>query len=180
VKSLLSVKSTNDSTVRHQGGMNPGSEPAKRMETADRKMQKPVVLIIEDNPSDVLFVREALNVHRLPVQLVVLDNGEKAFQWIDANDREPQNVQPSAVILDLNMPRKSGAEVLQEIRASEQLKQTPVIIFTSSNTDRDKALAERYPHTRYVRKSADLDEFMEIGHILHQVIQEQTADNRDQ
>ena len=129
-----------------------------------------VILVVEDNPADVFLVREALKIHGMPANLVVLDNGEKAMRWIEANDEGPERVHPDAVVLDLNMPKRSGAEVLEEIRASKTLRDTPVIIFTSSNAYHDRALLDRFPNTKYLRKSGDFDEFIEIGGVLRAVI----------
>lgn len=129
-----------------------------------------MILVVEDNPADVFLVTEAIRLQGLTVNLVVLDNGEKAVQWIEANDECPHEVQPAAVILDINLPRRNGAEVLKEIRSSKSLHETPVIIFTSSGSAEDMELLDRYPHTRYLRKSGDLDEFLMIGGVVREAI----------
>ena len=134
-----------------------------------------VVLLVEDNSDDVFLLREALQLYRLSVHLVVIDDGEKAIDWIKQNDSQQERVAPCAVILDLNLPKRNGAEVLDVLRASDSLKKTPVIIFSSSNTVRDRSLRDRYPHTRYVRKSADFDEFANIGGVLKEVMEMNSA-----
>lgn len=128
------------------------------------------ILVVEDNPADVFLIREAVKIHGLSANLIVLENGEAAVQWIDANERAASQSQPAAVVLDLNMPKKNGAEVLARIRVSHTMQSTPVILFTSSNSRQDTALADLYPHTRYLRKSGDFDEFMEIGGVLREVV----------
>lgn len=138
-----------------------------------------MILVVEDNPADVFLVKEALKLHGIAANLVVLDNGEKAVQWIEANEISPHQPQPAAVILDLNMPKKNGAEVLGEIRASKSLEKTPVIIFTSSSSNQDKALLQRYPNTRYLRKSGDLDEFLKIGGVVREAIGGDSAESSD-
>jgi DNA-binding response OmpR family regulator len=105
------------------------------------------------------------------VRLVIIDDGEKAIEWIKQNDLTDDFLSPSAVILDLNLPKRNGADVLAVLRASRSLGETPVIIFSSSNASRDRALKERYPHTSYLRKSADFDEFSNIGGVLKEVIE---------
>ncbi|MEZ5351860.1 MAG: response regulator [Bryobacteraceae bacterium] len=127
-----------------------------------------LVLLVEDNPADVFLVREALKLHELNVDLSVCDDGEKAVQWIRSHG--PPSQAPVAVVLDLNLPRRSGADVLEAIRSSACLRDTPVIIFTSSNSQRDRDLQHRYPNTRYLRKSADFDEFMRIGELLKEAL----------
>jgi two-component system response regulator len=136
------------------------------------------VLLIEDNSDDVFLLQEAFNLHSLSVRLVVIDDGEKAIEWIKENDVAKENrLLPAAVILDLNLPKRNGAEVLEVLRASQALKTTPVIIFSSSNSFRDRALRDRYPNTSYFRKSADFDEFSNIGGALKQVIEPPSTPN---
>jgi CheY-like chemotaxis protein len=130
-----------------------------------------VVLLVEDNSDDVFLLQESLKLHRLSVRLVIIDDGEKAIEWIKQNDLTDDFLSPSAVILDLNLPKRNGADVLAVLRASRSLGETPVIIFSSSNASRDRALKERYPHTSYLRKSADFDEFSNIGGVLKEVIE---------
>lgn len=134
-----------------------------------------VVVLVEDNPDDVFLLREAIQLCKLPVQLLVIDDGEKAIDWIKQNDAPGARMAPSAVILDLNLPKRTGAEVLDFLRSSNALRKTPVIIFSSSNTLRDRALRDMYPHTRYVRKSVDFDEFANIGCVLKEVIEMNSA-----
>ncbi len=129
-----------------------------------------VVLLVEDNPADVFLVEEALRLHGLAPRLVVLDDGEKAIQWIAESDRQQRTPPPAAMILDLNLPKRTGAEVLGKLRDSPALRDTPVILFTSSGASRDRALEDSFPHTRYFRKSADYDEFMQIGGMLKNVL----------
>lgn len=129
-----------------------------------------VVLLVEDNPADVFLVEEALRLHGLAPRLVVLDDGEKAIQWIAESDRQQRTPPPAAMILDLNLPKRTGAEVLGKLRDSPALRDTPVILFTSSSASRDRALEDSFPHTRYFRKSADYDEFMQIGGMLKNVL----------
>ena len=131
-----------------------------------------IVLLVEDNSDDVFLLREALKLHNLAVELLVIDDGEKAIDWILQNDAAGErHVSPSAVILDINLPKKTGAEVLEVLRSSTVLSETPVIIFSSSNTQRDRALRDRYPRTSYIRKSADFDEFANIGGALKKAIE---------
>jgi DNA-binding response OmpR family regulator len=131
-----------------------------------------VVLLVEDNSDDVFLLREALKMHSLSVRLLVINDGEKAIEWIRENDvAQEGTISPSAVILDLNLPKKNGAEVLDFLRSSSVLRQTPVIIFSSADTQRDRSLRDRYPHTSYLRKSADFYEFSNIGGALKKLIE---------
>lgn len=138
------------------------------------KMNK-VVLLVEDNSDDVYLLRESLRLHSLSVTLKIFEDGEQAIEWIREHDSAAAAVFPAAVILDLNLPKRKGAEVLAALRQSSSLGQTPVIIFSSSNNARDRALQEQYHSTRYVRKSSDFDEFTDIGRVLKEVIQMDAA-----
>jgi CheY-like chemotaxis protein len=130
-----------------------------------------IVLIVEDSSDDIFLLREALKLHGVQAQLLFLDDGEKAIEWIRKNDQRPENrILPSAVILDLNLPKRNGSEVLEVLRSSESLRGTPVIIFSSSNAPKDRSLKERYPNTSYIQKSVDFDEFAMIGGALKSAI----------
>jgi CheY-like chemotaxis protein len=126
---------------------------------------------VEDNRSDVKLVQEALRLQKIHVRLHVAEDGEKAIQWMLGLDAQGKEL-PSAVVLDLNLPKRHGAEVLSFIRSSPALAPIPVIIFTSSNSQVDRALAERHPKTSFLRKSSDFDEFMGIGSELRKVLNE--------
>ena len=128
------------------------------------------ILVIEDSAADVMFLREALKLHELPLRLVVLDDGEKAIQWVKATAAAGNAEVPAAVLLDLDLPKRSGVEVLETIRSTPHLRQTPVVIFTSSASCNDRERIEHYPSTRYFQKSADFDEFMSIGDVLREIV----------
>lgn len=132
------------------------------------------ILVVEDSSADVFLVREALALHHLPFRLVVLDDGEKAIRWLQANAASEDPEVPAAVLLDLNLPRRNGVEVLKVIRSTPQLLDTPVIVWTSSASYKDRDLIETYPSTRYFQKSVDFDECMAIGGALREVVSGQT------
>jgi len=128
------------------------------------------ILVIEDSAADVMFLREALKLHELAFRLVVLNDGEKAIQWVEASAMTGEPEVPAAVLLDLDLPKRRGVEVLETIRSTPHLRQTPVVIFTSSASCNDRERIEHYPSTRYFHKSADFDEFMSIGDVLREIV----------
>lgn len=128
------------------------------------------MLVVEDNAADVYLLEEALRVHNLAAEMVVLTDGEKAIRWIESHDAPGGEELPAVILLDLNLPKRHGAEVLERIRSSRSFRDVPVVLFTSSNSARDRSLVDTYGHTWYFRKSADIDEFMSIGQVLGQVI----------
>lgn len=132
-------------------------------------MGKIPVLLVEDNPADVFLVEEAIKEHHLPVQLVVVEDGEAAIRFLERANDDAESV-PNVVVLDWNLPRRSGSEVLQHLRSSTRFPDVPVIVFTSSDSRWDRELASQLGATRYFRKSADFDEFMQIGDVLGEIL----------
>lgn len=130
-----------------------------------------MVLVVEDNAADVFLVQEAFREHGLCVKLVVMEDGEKAIQWIRRASCEPESEAPRAVLLDLNLPKRTGAEVLEKLRSTERFRDLPVIIFTSSNSHQDRSLATRFPATHFFQKSPDFEEYIRIGKVVREVIE---------
>ena len=120
------------------------------------------ILVVEDSEPDVFLVREALEQAGLTVELHVLDDGEKAVDSIESIDRKEES-RPNLVLLDLNLPKKSGGQVLERIRRSPACGQIPVMILTSSDSPADKAQANQLGATEYFRKPSVLAEFMRLG-----------------
>src|SRR3954471_11432536 len=118
----------------------PGEEPHP-MPSTDRPKKiegvKLAVLLVEDNRADVLIIEEAIAMHGLPIDLHVLSDGGKAFEYIDRADRDSTPC-PDLLVLDLNLPKRSGKEVLQRVRESPKWKDVPVLVMTSSNSPRDR------------------------------------------
>lgn len=136
----------------------------------------PVLLLVEDNPADVFLVSEALEHHRVPVQLLIASDGEAAcryFQCLAEDDRIPT---PELVLLDLNLPRRPGWEVLAGIRSGARCNDVPVVILTSSNSAQDRGETSRLGADFYFQKPTSYYEFLEIGAIVNRVLQERQAE----
>lgn len=123
---------------------------------------------MEDNPADVLLIREALEEHSIRADIYVLSDGEKAVRFVESEAKDLPN--PDLIILDLNLPRKTGKEVLQHIRASEKLGAVRVVVLSSSDAPRDMEESFRLGITRYIRKPSSLPEFMKIGGMLRELL----------
>lgn len=127
----------------------------------DKVSEVPVdILVIEDNPGDVRLIIETFKVSKIPHNLVVATDGEEALQILKNQCRESKN--PKLIILDLNLPKKSGMEVLKEIKTDNLLKQIPVIIFTTSNASEDITRCYHNSANAYIHKPIDLDQFVEV------------------
>jgi chemotaxis family two-component system response regulator Rcp1 len=128
------------------------------------------ILLIEDAEPDVFLVREALRQAGLTFHLKVLDDGEKAVDFIDQLDLDATAECPEIVLLDLNLPKRSGDQILEHMRHSQRCRQIPVIIVTSSDSPKDRAQTSRLGATLYFRKPSRLDEFMKLGTLVRGIL----------
>jgi CheY-like chemotaxis protein len=110
-------------------------------------------------------VRNALVEHRIGNQLTVLRDGQEALQFIDEVDAGNSPC-PDLVVLDLNLPKVNGREVLKRIRLSPVFGDTPVVILSSSDAGKDRQDTAALGASRYIRKPSSLDDFLKIGGIL--------------
>jgi CheY-like chemotaxis protein len=128
-----------------------------------------VVLLVEDNTPDVLLLREALVQHGLKAQLFVAKDGEEAILLMDEID-DTLIPCPELIVLDLNLPRKTGFEVLERIRLSPKCGRKPVVILSSADSAREREAAARLGVTFYLKKPDDLQEYMKIGEQIKRVL----------
>ena len=124
-----------------------------------------MIVLVEDNPADILLMREALAAHNVQSQLFIAEDGDEAFELIEKIEAETVPC-PHLIVLDLNLPRKSGLQILERIRASTQCFGIPVMIFSSSEAPSDRENAARLGASCYMRKPNDLKEFLSIGRKL--------------
>ena len=120
------------------------------------------VLLVEDNPGDVRLTQEALKGGRVLVNLTVAVDGVEAMQMLRRHGEHATKARPDLILLDLNLPRKNGREVLLEIKADEELKRIPVIIMTTSKAEQDIHRAYNLNANCYITKPVDLDEFLNV------------------
>jgi chemotaxis family two-component system response regulator Rcp1 len=128
------------------------------------------IVLVEDAEPDVFLVREALQAGGMNFSLRVLDDGEKAVEFIEQVDTGETERCPHLVLLDLNLPKKSGAQILERIRQSQRFSRVPVIILTSSDSPKDKEQTARLGATQYFRKPSRLAEFMRLGQIVRELL----------
>ncbi|HBE88268.1 MAG TPA: hypothetical protein DDW67_03915 [Elusimicrobia bacterium] len=125
-------------------------------------MEKIHVLLVEDNPGDAELTRQALESSKLAVSLITLDDGEKALKYLKREAPYRDAPTPDLVLLDLNLPKVSGEEVLREIKADRDLKSLPVVILTSSDAESEVTRCYAEGANCYVVKPVDFSSFMEI------------------
>jgi two-component system, chemotaxis family, response regulator Rcp1 len=119
------------------------------------------MLVVEDSPSDVRLIQEALKDTGLPVDVVVAKDGVEAMDMLHRVEMGGHE-RPDLVLLDLNLPRKNGREVLSEIKSSEVLKLIPVLVMTSSRADEDVNQAYTLNANCYITKPGDLTEYLSV------------------
>ena len=118
---------------------------------------------------DARLVREALERSAIPCELVVITNGQRAIQFIEDIDSEPV-LCPQLAIVDLNLPKKTGAEVVKRMRASAKCKDVPVIVLTSSDSQIDRENAKSIGVSRYILKPARLSEILKLGSVFRDIL----------
>ena len=127
------------------------------------------MLLVEDNPADVLLVREALEEHSVQAEVLVVSDGEKAVEFIEAAETG-DGPKPQLIILDLNLPKRSGHEVLRRIRDSRAVANTRVVVLSSSDAPKDRETAGRLGITDYIRKPSSLEDLSAVGLLLHRLL----------
>lgn len=120
------------------------------------------VLLVEDNPADVRLTQEALKDGHVMVNLTVASDGVEAIEILKREGQHTTKARPDLILLDLNLPRKNGREVLEEIKADDDLKRIPVIVMTTSKAEQDIYKAYNLNANCYVTKPVDLDEFLNV------------------
>jgi CheY-like chemotaxis protein len=122
------------------------------------------VLLVEDDPGDVLLIREAFAEHKIGELLTVVDNGVDALRIIRREGEFAAHDRPDLVLLDLNLPRMSGDEVLAAIKADEELATIPVIILSTSEADEDVLRSYQLHANAFITKPVEFSRFREVVH----------------
>jgi two-component system, chemotaxis family, response regulator Rcp1 len=131
------------------------------------------ILLAEDNRADVVMVREALQAHKIAHELHVAANGEEALAFIARMGKPDEPSCPDILLLDLNLPRADGLDVLREFRRHRACGTTPVIVMSSSNTSRDREGAGAFGVTRYFAKPMTFEAFIQLGQVIKEALGEE-------
>lgn len=126
-------------------------------------MGKPIdILLVEDNPGDVRLTVEVLKESRVHNTMHVAEDGVEAMAFLHRKGKYVKTPRPGIILLDLNLPRKDGREVLAEIKSDEDLKRIPVIILTTSKAEQDILKTYNLHANCYVTKPVDLEQFITV------------------
>ena len=120
------------------------------------------ILLIEDSPADVRLTREALQEEKLYNNLHVVTEGEEALAFLRREGRYARAPRPDLILLDLNLPRMSGREVLSTIKRDESLRSIPVVVLTISAAEKDIISAYNLQANCYITKPIDLEQFSKV------------------
>ena len=120
------------------------------------------ILLVEDSPSDAAFAVEAFRDTTLPNHLTLVDDGVEAIAFLRRQGNFADAIRPDLILLDLNLPRKDGREVLAEIKSDQELKTIPVLILTTSQAENDVLNAYKLNANGYIQKPVDFTRFLDI------------------
>ncbi len=142
----------------------------KRNEAVRRASEgKPIdILLVEDNPGDVRLTKEALRDAKVLNEIYVARDGVEAMDFLNRQGNFKQVPIPDLILLDLNLPKKDGREVLAEVKSDPKLKRIPIVVLTTSKADEDIVRSYSLHANAYITKPVDLNRFAEIIHALEE------------
>jgi len=127
------------------------------------KKTRPVnILLIEDNPGDVRLTQEAFKEGKLAVNLDVVMDGVEAINFLRKKGNHANSTTPDLILLDLNLPKRDGREVLEEIKTDDHLKRIPVVVLTTSNAEQDILKTYTLHANCYINKPVDFEKFFDV------------------
>jgi two-component system, chemotaxis family, response regulator Rcp1 len=156
---------------------NPDKDPtsASQSQSEESGPKRPHILIVEDNRADLFLIRESIETVRLDAELHFARDGEKAIRFFEEADRNPSAPCPALIILDINLPKKSGREVLYQMRKSPRCANCLVLVVTSSDSERDRDDMRSLGAKAYFRKPSEFEHFMKLGEIVKALLEDSPA-----
>ena len=124
------------------------------------------ILLVEDNPGDVRLTQEALKENKIMSNLHIVMDGVAAMKYLRRIDGHEDAVRPDLILLDLNLPKKDGREVLAEIKTDEKLRSIPVVVLTTSDAETDIVKSYDLHANCYIKKPLDLERFIDVVNVI--------------
>ena len=157
--------------IRGVSGSNPNPDENQLSASPSPSEEAPAapychVLIVDDNESDVFLIQEAIGATRLSLTLHVAKDGEQAIRFFDRADAQADMPCPALVILDINLPKKQGGDVLKHMRLSRRCADALVIVVSTSDSMQDREQMRNLGAEGYFHKPSQYDEFMKLGDIV--------------
>ncbi len=128
------------------------------------------ILLVEDNPGDVYLFKMALTRAGLAAEIIHLADGELGLNYVRRESPYEQSQLPDLAVLDMNLPKRTGAEVLEAMRLNPDFAQIPVVMMSSSALAHDQANQQERGHTQFITKPSDLAEFLRIGVLVKETL----------
>ena len=128
--------------------------------------EKRIILLVEDNPEDVRLTRRSFRENHIANDLVVVGDGAEALAYLERASSDPEGVLPAVTLLDLNIPKIDGLELLQRIRNHPKLRRLPVVVLTSSKEEIDLVRSYELGANSYIQKPVEFEEFEEAVRFL--------------
>jgi len=128
------------------------------------------ILLAEDNPGDVYLVKEAFREHGLDAEFRAVEDGEKAIDFLVEAAGGSSAAIPDLLLLDVNLPKRTGHEVLEILRRTTELQDVPVILLSSSESPSDKLQAEELGVSAWFHKATTLEEFLKLGAVAKSIL----------
>ncbi len=146
-------------------------------------MKQVHILLVEDNEGDIVLTLEAFEESKILNKFSVVRNGKEALDFLFRRPPFTDAKEPDIILLDINLPLKSGIEVLQEVKNDEQVKHIPVIMLTTSSSERDISLSYKHHANCYITKPVEVSKFLEavnaIEHFWLQIVSLDSKNKRD-
>jgi len=133
------------------------------------------ILLAEDNPADVYLIREALKEHGVDYTMRVASDGREVLRFLSSEQVHQEAQSLGLIILDLNLPRHDGIEILEHLRKMAVLAHVPVVVLTSSDSPRDRLTANQLGATCYLRKPSGLEQFLDLGATFKELLGQSNA-----
>jgi CheY-like chemotaxis protein len=130
------------------------------------------ILLAEDNLGDIVMVQKALQEYHIPHRLHIVRDGAEALAFVSHIGEPGGSARPDLVLLDLNLPKVDGRQILTEFRKHPECFEAPVIVVSSSDAPRDRASMAELGIARYFRKPSDFDAFLRLGAVVREVMEE--------
>jgi CheY-like chemotaxis protein len=146
----------------------PSTSPSLNQETAGDSQ----ILVVEDNPADVFLIRETIEAAGIKVQVHVVKDGEEATRFFDHADGDDSAPHPSLVILDINLPKKHGLQVLEHLRKSHRCRDAPVIVVSTSHAAKDREALILSGAQAYFCKPSTYNEFLKLRDLIREWLPE--------
>ena len=124
------------------------------------------ILLVEDNEGDIFLVTEALEEGKIINKISVAKDGKEAIDFVEKKGKYQNAERPDLILLDVNLPKKNGHEVLEHIKSQKNLKQIPVIMLTTSSAEKDISMSYKNHANCYITKPVDVENFLKVVHSI--------------